>query len=109
MSFDLAVWEGARPADNVAAGRTYNEMFDRYDDEEEETPATERIAAYVEALMRRWPQNDAGPWSVEPETSGPFAYLCVVWSMADEVPAYAAKLAASMGLVCYDPQSEELL
>jgi hypothetical protein len=109
MSYDLAIWEGQQPADHLAAGLAFDEMFERYDGEDSETPATARIAACFEALTRRWPEDDSGPWSVTPEPAGPFLYLCVVWSMAGEVSAYAAELAASMRLVCYDPQSEALL
>ncbi|MBL7489695.1 hypothetical protein I6A60_11285 [Frankia sp. AgB1.9] len=109
MSFDLAIWEGERPAGDPAAGLAFDEMIQRYDEEEAEAPPTERIIAYVEALSRRWPDEDTGPWSVTPEPAGPFLYLCVVWSMAGEVAAYAAELARSMGLICYDPQSETLL
>ncbi|WP_043591016.1 hypothetical protein [Frankia sp. BMG5.23] len=108
MSFDLVSWEGERPADNLAAGSAFNEMFQRYDDDPE-TPATDLIAAYCEALTHRWPDDDTAPWSVTPQPSGPFLYLCVVWSMAKEVSAYTAELAASMRLVCYDPQEEMLL
>ncbi|WP_261568630.1 hypothetical protein [Frankia gtarii] len=109
MSFDLAIWEGERPADDLAAGSAFDEMFQRYDDEDPEMPATDRIAAYCETLTRRWPDDDTAPWSVTPGPSGPFLYLCIVWSMADEVSAYAAELAVSMRLVCYDPQAETLL
>ncbi len=64
VSFDLAIWEGERPADDVAAGSAFDEMFQRYDDEDPETPATDRIAAYCETLTRRWPDDDTAPWSV---------------------------------------------
>jgi hypothetical protein len=29
MSYDLAVWEGERPADDKTAGRVFNELYDR--------------------------------------------------------------------------------
>ncbi|CUU59046.1 hypothetical protein Ga0074812_12471 [Parafrankia irregularis] len=109
MSFDLVIWEGERPADDLAAGVAYNELFQRYDEQNPHTPATDRIAAYCEALTSRWPDAYTAPWSITPMPSGPFLYLCVVWSMADEVSVIAAELAASMGLVCYDPQSDALL
>ena len=54
MSFDLAVWEGPRPA-------------------------------YVAI------------------------YFPIVWSRADEVAEVASRIAAEHGLVCFDPQSEQLL
>ncbi|MFE5923317.1 hypothetical protein [Streptomyces sp. NPDC056468] len=29
MSYDLAVWEGERPADDKAAGRAFTDLYDR--------------------------------------------------------------------------------
>ncbi|MEU2308739.1 hypothetical protein [Streptomyces misionensis] len=53
MSFDLAVWEGDRPADDKTAGRVFSELYDRYIDSEVEEPPSERMAAYVAALLER--------------------------------------------------------
>ncbi|MFI9116993.1 hypothetical protein [Streptomyces venezuelae] len=36
MSYDLAVWEGERPADDKAAGRVFSDLHDRYIDGEVE-------------------------------------------------------------------------
>ncbi|MYT82426.1 hypothetical protein YW3DRAFT_05816 [Streptomyces sp. MnatMP-M77] len=30
MSYDLAVWEGERPADDKTAGRVFGDLYDRY-------------------------------------------------------------------------------
>ena len=35
-------------------------------------------------------------------------YFPMGYRMADEASAYAAEVATSMGLVCYDPQEERL-
>ncbi|MFJ1610752.1 hypothetical protein ACIOHS_46760 [Streptomyces sp. NPDC088253] len=40
--------------------------------------------------------------------SGPLIYFGMSWSMAEEASAYAATLAASMGLVCFDVQQDRL-
>ncbi|MEU6011221.1 hypothetical protein [Streptomyces sp. NPDC047453] len=45
MSYDLAVWENERPADDMAAGRAFTDLYDRYVDTEAEHPPTEHIAA----------------------------------------------------------------
>jgi hypothetical protein len=68
MSYDLAVWEGGRPADDKAAGRAFTELYARYVDTDVEHPPTERIAAYVAALLERWCDltedlYDTSPWS----------------------------------------------
>ena len=54
MSYDLAVWEGERPVDDKSAGRVFSDLYDRYIDGAVEEPPSERIAAYVAALLERW-------------------------------------------------------
>ncbi|GHC27624.1 MULTISPECIES: hypothetical protein [Streptomyces violaceoruber group] len=51
MSYDLAVREGERPADDKIAGQVFSDPYDRYTDSEEEEPPSERIAAYVAVLL----------------------------------------------------------
>ncbi|GGS90324.1 hypothetical protein [Streptomyces chromofuscus] len=116
MSYDLAVWEGSKPADDVIAGEVLTQLYDRYIDTEEEFPPSPRIAEYVAGLLARWvdlteDEEDTSPWSTGPligEASGPFIYFPMRYSMAEEASAYAADLAASTGLVCYDPQARLL-
>ncbi|MGW1871584.1 hypothetical protein ACWCPS_39495 [Streptomyces mauvecolor] len=116
MSYDLAVWEGERPADYKTAGRVFSDLYDRFIDTDVDHPPTERIAAYVAALLERWcdlteDEEGTSPWSTGPlvgEASGPLIYFPMRWSMAEEASAFAASLAQSMGLVCLDPQQERL-
>ncbi|MFJ2565206.1 hypothetical protein ACIO02_19940 [Streptomyces sp. NPDC087568] len=116
MSYDLAVWEGERPADDKSAGQVFNDLHDRHIDGEVEEPPSERIAAYVAALLERWcditeDEEDTSPWSTGPlisEASGPLIYFPMRWSMAEEASAYAAAVAESMGLVCFDLQQDRL-
>ncbi|MGW5768760.1 hypothetical protein ACWEVY_06390 [Streptomyces longwoodensis] len=116
MSYDLAVWEGERPANNKIAGRVFDDLYDRYLDGELQEPPSERIAAYVTALLERWrdtteDKEETSPWSVGPlidSASGPLIYFGMGWSRAEEASAYAANLADSMGLVCFDVQENRL-
>ncbi|WP_329201447.1 MULTISPECIES: hypothetical protein [unclassified Streptomyces] len=116
MSYDLAVWEGERPADDMTAGRIFNELYDLYIDAELDEPPSERIAAYVAALLERWcditeDDEDTSPWSTGPligEARGPLIYFPMRWSMAEKASAYAAAVADSMGLVCFDVQQDRL-
>ncbi|QZZ24921.1 hypothetical protein [Streptomyces sp. ST1015] len=116
MSYDLAVWEDERPADDKTAGRVFNDLYDRYIDSEVEEPPSERIAAYVAALLERWcdlteDEEESSPWSTGPligEASGPLIYFPMGWSMAEEASAYAVAVAESMGLVCFDVQENRL-
>lgn len=116
MSYDLAVWEGERPVDDKTAGRVFSDLYERYIDADVEHPPTERIAAYVAALLERWcdlteDEEDNSPWSSSPligEASGPLIYFPMRWSMAEEASAFAAAVAQSMGLICFDPQHDNL-
>ncbi|WP_337999717.1 hypothetical protein [Streptomyces murinus] len=117
MSYDLAVWEGERPADDAAAARRFSDLYDRFVDTDEPAVApAERIAAFVAVLLERWPDlteddDDTSPWSTAPligEARGPLIYFPMRWSMADEASAHAAEVASSMGLNCFDPQSRKL-
>ncbi|UUU37619.1 hypothetical protein [Streptomyces sp. NBC_00162] len=116
MSYDLAVWEGEQPTDDRSAGRVLTNLYDRYLDTEMEHAPTERIAAYVAALLERWCDitedvEESSPWAACPligEGRGPLIYFAMRWDMAEEASSYAAALAASMGLVCFDPQQNRL-
>lgn len=111
MSYDLAVWEGDRPGDDTAAGKEYERLYDRYIASGQLQPPTPRIAAYVRALLDRYPEDDDawedGPWADAPlirDASGPFIYFPMVYSKCDDASAWAAQTAHEYGLVCYDPQ-----
>ncbi|MEV5317417.1 hypothetical protein AB0K92_07025 [Streptomyces sp. NPDC052687] len=116
MSYDLAVWEGERPADDKTASRVFNDLYDRYLNGEDEESPSERIAAYVAALLERWCDitedvEETSPWAAGPligEARGPVIYFALRWDRAEEASAYAAALADSMGLVCFDPQQRQL-
>ncbi|MER7934006.1 MULTISPECIES: hypothetical protein [unclassified Streptomyces] len=116
MSYDLAVWEGERPADDKAAARIFGDLYDHYIDTDVDHPPTDRIAAYVAGLLDHWcdlteDEDETSPWSTGPlidEARGPFIYFPMAYSMAEEASAFAATLARSMGLVCFDPQHNVL-
>ncbi|MGD9956286.1 MAG: hypothetical protein AB7O74_07290 [Candidatus Nanopelagicales bacterium] len=114
MSFDLAVWEGERPASDAAALREYERRMDALETADPEPP-TPRITAFVHALLERWPDIDvdeSSPWAGSPliaDASGSTFYTGVAWSRADEAAEFIAATAREHGLVCFDPQSERLL
>jgi hypothetical protein len=114
VSYDLAVWEGERPADDETALEMFRALYEQHIEAEELAPPSPRIRAYAEALLKRYPDiTDAAgqdsPWSSGPligEAVGPLMYFPMMWSRGEEVSAWAAQLAAEHGLVCYDPQLE---
>ncbi|MGW2138959.1 hypothetical protein [Streptomyces sp. NPDC001773] len=108
MSYDLAVCEGERPADERTAGRVFTDLYDRYLDSKVDHPPTERSAAYVAALLERWCDitedvEESSPWAAGPlvgEAGGPLIYFFAMrWSMAEEASACAVAMAGSMGLL----------
>jgi hypothetical protein len=115
VSYDLAIWEGDRSVDDAAACEEYRQLHARHIRSEPEPP-TPQVAAYVGALLDRYPEIDTeagedSPWATGPlmrEASGPFLYLPLVYSQCDEVSAWVAQLAQAHGLVCYDPQVGKL-
>lgn len=113
MSYDLAVWEGERPAGNAAALTTFEALYERYVGGKG-IPPSPRIRAYVETLLERWAdltEDDESPWSTGPligEASGPLIYFPMVYSRCTEVSAGAARIAAEHGLICFDPQLGQL-
>jgi hypothetical protein len=119
----LAVWEGAGPPGDLAAAQTFAELHghfvrrgDRWEDRGPFEPPTERIAAYVAALQERWPnptgdEDDHPIWESGPvgNETGPLLYFGVRWNMAEEVTAFVAQVARSMGLVCFNVSQGKLL
>jgi hypothetical protein len=60
VSYDLAVWEGDRPASDAVAREEFGRLYDRYIGSGDLLPPTPRIAAYVCALLDQYPDIDAG-------------------------------------------------
>jgi hypothetical protein len=116
MPYELAVWEGDRPADDVAAAAQCELLASRYIETNEPAEPTARIVAFVAALLERHPDidTDAGagsPWSVGPlitQASGPLVYVPMVWSRCDEISAWVVQVAEDHGLNCYDPLTDQL-
>jgi hypothetical protein len=118
VSYDIAVWEGTRPASDEAALETYNDLWARYEDTEE--PPSARIVSYIEELTAKYPdlddlsddEVDDSPWADSPlrgNVMGPFFYFALVPSKADETVPFIAETAQRHELVCFDPQQEKLL
>jgi hypothetical protein len=130
MGYYLAVWEGQLPRSNTAALRIFNELMDRWQGQElaqdlaarlrgehSQIEATPTIACYVNCLTRRWPDitttaGEDSPWSDGPlanNATGPLFYFGLTGDSTDEVLAFAVTLARQFTLVCFDPQTGELL
>ena len=120
MPVDLAVWEGPQPASDAEAARTFKALYRQFMQPERDTPPTERIAAYVDALLDRYPDltelHDAAveesPWVDGPlihRASGRVLLSDVVGNDVGEAAwTYAVRTARFAGLVCFDPESGSL-
>lgn len=123
MSYALAVWEGVRPVNDEAAAATFEDLYREHMRHMggQKTPTTPLIRQYVEALVTRWPDlspdddeddEDASPWSDGPlinNSSGPLFYFGMVFSRCQDGASFAADLARTLGLVCFDPQDGRLI
>jgi hypothetical protein len=97
-------------------------LYAKYFKNSTQTPPTERIAAYVQALLARYPdipdEDDYDesaedlPWSSGPlirNASGPLFYFGLITNRtAEEAWAFAVETADAHGLVCFDPQKDGL-
>jgi hypothetical protein len=118
VGYDIAVWEGERPASDEAALEKYNEMWARYEDTDE--AASPSVLSYIGELTAKYPdlddlpddEVDDSPWADSPlqgNVMGPFFYFALVPSKADETVPFIAETARRHELVCFDPQQERLL
>ncbi|MGW7282638.1 hypothetical protein ACWGIV_31035 [Streptomyces sp. NPDC054844] len=115
MSYDLAVSEGDRPADDETVGRLFSDLHDRYLNGEEGV-VSERIAAYAAALLERWcditeDEEDTSRWSTGPlisEARGPPIYFPYGGAWPRTHRPTRQDVAESMELVCFDVQQERL-
>ena len=121
MSYDLAVWVGRKPNNATEASAEYGRRMDAMEEllgSDGVTPTVApEIGAFVDAALARFPEltEDSGPecpWASSPllaEAVGDLIYLPMTFSGAEYARDELAELAASRGLVCYDPQIEALL
>ena len=114
MSYDLAVWEGERPESSQEAVETHLTLYAQYVEDDRHTPPILLIVKFVEVLLQRCPEvseDENSPWSTAPlisEARGPYLYFYMGWRQAHEVSAFPVGTGASVGMVCCDPQKDQL-
>jgi hypothetical protein len=112
MSYDVAVWVGRRPTDDVEAEGEYVRRLEEIDDEA--GPPTPAMTAFLDELVTEvahHPSSGHSPWAGPPldDAAGDMAVLTLTPEGARVVPALCARIAAQHGLVCFDPQAGRLL
>lgn len=119
MSYDLAVWEGSTPADDAEALRQFEAFVDAEALLREATvslpPPTAALKDFVATLSRMYPDSPTGGisvWSAGPPTEdawGTFVHFALTYAGAEvALPTIAAE-AVLRGLICFDPQREEVI
>jgi hypothetical protein len=113
MSFDLGVWYSDTPLTDEDAGDLYVKLC-----EETWIPIEENAAvdAFYADLTSRYPEIDAiseeelenCPWSCAHDRSGLHVLMAITWSRCAEIAPVVLNLAATHGLVCYDPQESKV-
>jgi hypothetical protein len=117
MSFDLAVWEGERPADGREAAAVFEDFYNRYTRAGEMIRPSPAIRRFVETLTQRWPDTldefDDSPWAEIPlidSACGPYIYFAMSYRpVTEEATFYVAQVAREQSLVCFDPQGQCLM
>src|SRR5687767_1440568 len=120
MSYDVAVWAGPRPTSNDTALAEFLSRSAWLEEEElpPRVPASPPIAAFVAELLRTYPDlddvadHDDSPWAVgrlANEAQGDFIYFAMTYPGARAALGFVAEAAHRHGLVCFDPQAQQLL
>jgi hypothetical protein len=63
--------KGERPGDDGAARRNYRRLYDRFIGSRDLQPPTPRIAAYLRALLDRYPEDNTPEGGDSPSAGGP--------------------------------------
>lgn len=121
MSYDLAVWDGPKPATSAEATAEYERRMDALEEilggSGEPGAPTGAINAFIDAALARFPELDDNsgpecPWASSPladEAIGDLICFSLTFSGAELARDVLADIAYSKGLVCYDPQIEQML
>lgn len=113
MSYDLAFWDGPRPADDDEAAQVFEELMDAMEESDEDVPPTAPIRALIDELESHWPGDDPkAPWASFPlagDAQGGTLYVNLVFGRPDADLEFMASVARRLNIVCFDPQLEVML
>ncbi|WP_183095457.1 hypothetical protein [Nocardioides stalactiti] len=92
-------------------------MEELLDSDGEQPGPTDSIPAFIDAALARFPEldDDSGPecpWASAPlaaDAVGDIIYFSMTFSGAGLARDELADIASALGLICYDPQIEQML
>jgi hypothetical protein len=113
VSYKLAVWHSERAVSGKEAAELYIKLF-----EQQKIPIEQHIDVYAfcNELDARYPEIDmvaeealdACPWSCTHDRSGAHVIVSMLDEKNAEVMPLILELAEKYGLVCFDPQTNQL-
>lgn len=111
MSYDLGLWLGPTPNSDKEAEDEFERRFTQAE-EDDSSDADPVIESFVTEVVEKFPEfEDDSPWASLPVILGATGdFISVSLTVPGAVHAVEiARIGASNGLVCYDPQRETLL
>ena len=111
--YTIVLWETPALSGDVDAS-ILHDQFVAYQNTSREPPSAQ-ILRYLDALIARWPcvsangAQPAGSVSIVYKAVGPVLSCSLAPSVLAEVMPICVRLAQQHGLVCYDPQKQQLL
>lgn len=118
MSYDLAIWDGPKPDSNAEAIAEFERRMEAMEEAlDEPASVSPAIRAFIDAALARFPELDENsgsecPWAMSPmdaDAAGDLIYVPMTFSGAEYARAPLAEIADSLGLVCFDPQIDQML
>jgi hypothetical protein len=113
VSYDLAFWDGPTPSDDADATSTFTRLWHALEEGGVGAAPTPPVDALVSDLESRWPEDDEdSPWASMPirgDAFGPLLYLALRYGRPVEEIEFIVATARERGLVCYDPQTSQLV
>lgn len=113
MSFDLYVWGSPSPVTAAQAERIGRQLAAG---DASSVIADGRVRGFAQELLGRFPaleslaaeELEASPWNMTPEISASHVIMTISWSRAQETAEFVLGLAATRGVVCFDPQASDV-
>lgn len=114
MGYDLAVWHSEKKLTAAEAQKIYELLADG--EPSEDVKPDDRLKAFRDQVIAKYPPMDAvaeenadeATWSDESGGSDAYMFLSIAYSKAEAMTEFIFATTKAHGLVCYDPQDEEV-